>query len=426
MSSILLSFSAGIIFIFSYIAIALEHSLKISKSAVALVAGSLLWILAALNGGEHLDQEIIHAASDVFSIVIFLLAAMALVEVLVHYRFFDVIRGKLYAWKLSDKGQFLVIAVLAFFLSAVIDNLTTTIIMIQISRRFFRGDNLLYAAAAIVIAANAGGAFSPIGDVTTIMLWFADKFGSFEIISKGFLPSLVLFGVAAAFLCRKIKPSGDDSQEEVITKLSRSEKLVITLVFLSFGLPLVMSIYNLPPYMGLLLGLGVIWVLIDSMKRIVPRKTHLDASIEEFIKKTDIASLKFFVGILLAVAALDSLGVLHYLANFIYGETLTTNSLIIGNVALGLLSAILDNVPLTAIAIQMLNTTDTGLWVLLALTVGTGGSLLVIGSAAGVVAMGMVKELTFSKYFKLAFVPALWGYVAAVSVWAIQYFWLGW
>ncbi len=181
-----------------------------------------------------------------------------------------------------------------------------------------------------------------------------------------------------------------------------------------------MSALGLPPYMGLLLGLGGVWLMIDLFKRYLPRTTHLTASIEDLIRKTDISSLKFFIGILLAVSALHTLGVLELLADTVYGHTPSIGSVIGGNISLGLLSAILDNVPLTAIAIQILNSTDSSLWVLLALTVGTGGSLLVIGSAAGVVAMGMIKELNFSSYFKLAFFPALAGYIAAIAVWMLQ------
>jgi Na+/H+ antiporter NhaD/arsenite permease-like protein len=412
---------ASPIFILGYFAIALEHPLKISKSAVALLTGAVLWTMVAFtHSGEHLSGELSVAGADVFSIIVFLLAAMSLVEVLVHYRFFDLIRGKLFALNLTDRKQFIVICLLSFFLSAVIDNLTTTIIMIQISRKFFREKNMLIACAGIVIAANAGGAFSPIGDVTTIMLWFSKKFGTLEILYKAFIPSVVLWVVSTGLLVRKITPEDDDNKNEVVSKLNTSEKYVIAAVFCSFALPLVVSLIGLPPYFGLLFGLGFVWLLIDTFKRVTPTDTHLSASIEEFIKKTDIASLQFFIGILLAVSALHALGVLEQIASLIYGQKPGMTALIGGNVLMGMISSILDNVPLTAIAIQMLQTTDTNIWILLALTVGTGGSLLVIGSAAGVVAMGMNKELTFGNYFKIAFVPALLGYIAAVAAWYIQ------
>ncbi len=310
---------------------------------------------------------------------------------------------------------------ITFFLSAVVDNLTTTIVMIQIARKFFRGQNLLYATAGIVIAANAGGAWSPIGDVTTIMLWFAGKVSATQILTQGILPSVALWATAIGIMARNIDQKPFQVTGELVTKLGRSEKLVIGLVFSSFLLPICMSFIHLPPYAGLLLGLAVVWLVVDGLKRFRPKQTHLNASIDEFLKRTDIPSLQFFIGILLAVSALHALGVLEFAANFVYGEHPHVLQLIGGNVGLGFLSAILDNVPLTAMAIQILPTADPRIWVLLALMVGTGGSLLVIGSAAGVVAMGMVKELTFTRYVRLAFIPALVGYAAAIVVWCAQY-----
>jgi Na+/H+ antiporter NhaD/arsenite permease-like protein len=350
---------------------------------------------------------------------------MSLVEVLVHYRFFDIIRGRLFALGLTDRAQFVVITVLSFFLSSFLDNLTTTIVMIQIARKFFRGDNLLYAVAAIIISANAGGAFSPIGDVTTIMLWFAGKFNALEVITRAFFPALALWAVVVSIMYPKIKRDTPDENKEVIKKLTRSEKMIIATVIGSFFLPIAMNALGLPPYMGLLIGLGIVWILVDFAKEHSKHETHLTASVEDCLKRSDISSLKFFAGILLAVSALHALGVLDYLADMVYGHAPAVSTIVLGNIGLGFLSAILDNVPLTALAIQILPTTEPSLWVLLALTAGTGGSLLVIGSAAGVVAMGMVKELNFAKYLKIASIPALCGYLAAVSVWAFQYFILG-
>lgn len=417
---------AGVVFFVGYAAIALEHKLHVNKSAIALAVGTMLWLIAAAAGVPHIGEAIGHAGSEIFGIVVFLLAAMSLVEILVHYEFFDFLRGKLFQLGLTERGQFILITALTFFLSAIVDNLTTTIVMVQIARKFFRSRNLLYATAGVIIAANAGGAWSPIGDVTTIMLWFADKITAWEVISRGILPSLTLWVVSVSLLAFKISHTPFDVGNEIVTKLQRSEKTVIGLVFLSFFLPIGMSVFGLPPYIGLLLGLAIVWLCVDWLKYFVPKQSHLDASIDEFIKRTDIPSLKFFIGILLAVSALHALGVLEQLAHVVYGTAPGVGQLIMGNVGLGFLSALLDNVPLTAMAIQILPTTSSSLWVLLALTVGTGGSLLVIGSAAGVVAMGMVKELNFSQYFKIAFVPALLGYLAAVGVWCIQYFWLGW
>jgi Na+/H+ antiporter NhaD/arsenite permease-like protein len=412
---------ALIIFILGYLLITLESKTKVSKSAFALAMGAVLWVLSSFVLGHEAEEQLIHVGADIFSIVIFLLAAMSLVEVLVHYRFFDVIRGKLFQYHFNDRQQFIIIAIITFFLSAVLDNLTTTIVMIQIARRFFKTENLLIAVTGIVIAANAGGAFSPIGDVTTIMLWLADKFSAWNIIKLGILPSLALLLISTFLLSQKIKPEMSDETTEIVTKLSHSEKIIICITLGSFLLPIIVHTFGLPPYMGLLLGLGIVWILVDVFKIISGTTTHLTASLEELIRKTDIPAIKFFIGILLAVSALGALGVLADISNTIYGTEPASTNVILGNIGLGLLSAVLDNVPLTAIAINILTIESEELWVLLALTVGTGGSLLAIGSAAGVVAVGMVRELTFEKYFKIAFVPALLGYFACVGVWYIQY-----
>jgi Na+/H+ antiporter NhaD/arsenite permease-like protein len=193
---------------------------------------------------------------------------------------------------------------------------------------------------------------------------------------------------------------------------------VVTLA--SFLLPLLAALFGLPPYMGLMAGLGVVWLLIDLAKRARPQPTHLQANIRSFFQQTDIESIQFFVGILLAVAALHALGILHFVTELLLGSTPGVERLITTFTSLGVLSAIVDNVPLTAAAISALGDISPHLWVLLALTVGTGGSLLVIGSAAGVIAMGMVPELTFGKYLKTATVPALLGFIASVGVWLAQ------
>ncbi|RJR13350.1 sodium:proton antiporter [Candidatus Parcubacteria bacterium] len=414
---------ASVIFLFGYFFITIESRIGISKSAFALATGGILWTLVALIDSHIVTHEFPHVAYDIFNIVVFLLAAMSLVEILVHYRLFDVVRDKILARSLSNKAQFVVIGTVAFFLSAIIDNLTTTIVMIQIARKFFSGNNLLVATVGIVIMANAGGAFSPIGDITTIMLWLAGKFEATQIVLFGFLPSLTLMGIATALMLPQIRNHSieDSPAKSEKTVLSRSEKIVITVVLGSFLLPLLAKTIHLPPVLGLLLGLGISWVLIDGLKMVSKRQTHLSASIEHLLQKTDIGSIKFFIGILLAVSALNALGVLATVSGILYGETPSTTSVIIGNIVMGIASALVDNIPLTAIAIDMLDLSSPVLWVLLALAVGTGGSLLAIGSAAGVVAVGMVKELTFEKYFKIAAVPALASFAACMLVWYAQY-----
>lgn len=411
------------IFIVGYILITLEHRLGTHKSAISLALSGILWIIAAasLQNKDVLEHYIAEAGTEVFGIIAFLLAAMALVEILIHYRFFDFLRTKLSDLHLSDKKQFIVMGILTFFLSAVLDNLTVTIVMIQIARRFYKDENLLVAAAGIVILANAGGAWSPIGDVTTIMLWLAGKFAAVDVITQGILPSATLGIIALFLLTKKIKNSTFEIKEELQAKFSTGEKVVILLTLSSFSLPLFMNFLHLPPYMGLLLGLGMVWLLIEFAKTRSQTQTHLVANIDQLLQRTDISSLNFFIGILLSVSALHALGILEKMSHLVLGESPSFERLVSGNVIMGLFSAIIDNVPLTAIAIDTIKSTDPSMWVLTAVTVGTGGSALIIGSVAGVIAMGMVKQLTFDKYLKIATIPALLGYFGAVIVWVAQY-----
>ena len=411
-----------VIFLLGYVLITLEHKLPAHKSAIALALAAILWILASLqlNDKAKISHALHDAGAEVFGIVVFLLAAMSLVEILNHYQFFNFIKTKLIQLKFSDKKQFIVISWLTFFLSAVLDNLTVTIVMTQIACRFFKLPNLLVVTAGIVIAANAGGAFSPIGDVTTIMIWLAGKFTAMEIISQIFLPSFVLTLVSSLLLVRQLKDTDADVSELQTVRLSRGEKIVIGVCLLSFSFPLFMNGLGLQPYLGLLLGLGVVWQLIEYAKRRSRNTTHLEANIEKLIQNTDIASLKFFIGILLAVSALGTMGLLDSLSHFVFGPEQELNRVIIGNIFLGAFSAVIDNVPLTAIALDLIHITDPSVWTLLAYCVGTGGSMLLIGSVAGVVAGGIVKELTFGKYLKIATIPAAVGYIAGILVWFLQ------
>lgn len=418
------SIIAVCIFVLGYLFITLEHTLHTHKSAVSLALASILWLVASFSGIPHdeLHHQLAEAGTEVFSILIFLLAAMTLVEILVHYNFFDIIRIRLSKWGLKDRQQFIVIGTLTFFLSAVLDNLTVTIVMIQIARRFFKEHNLLVAASGIVILANAGGAWSPLGDVTTIMIWLAKKFTAAEIILQGFIPSLSLGIVAIMMLVKKMKASTADMNEKSDNiELTRGEKAIITTALVSFTFPLLMHSYGLEPYMGLLLGLGVVWILIEYIKIRSQKKTHLEANIDKLLQHTDISSLKFFTGILLSVSALKALGILEQASQWIFGASQDLNRVLVANMGLGLLSAIVDNVPLTALSLDIIKLTDPHVWVLLALAVGTGGSFLIIGSVAGVIAMGMVKELTFEKYWKIASFPALVGYIVCMAVWYVQY-----
>lgn len=411
------------IFVLGYVGITFEHICKVNKAAFALLSGTVLWILIGMLQPHMLDEHIIEAGFDIFGVTIFLLGAMALVEILIHYRIFDIIRDRIMAHRLSMRGQFYVMATIGFGLSVFVANMVATIIMIQIARRFFWGKNLLVAAVGIVLTTNAAGAFSPIGDVTTIMLWIAGKFSVGELVLQAALPALAIALVATLMLSRHIQNELSTHPEVVPEeRLTRGEALIILTACISFLFPVVANMAHVPPVIGMLFGVGLTWLVVDIVRSRSRCRTHLTVSIEHLVQKTDIASIKFFVGILLSVSALSTLGVLEYISTYVYGTVQTTAAVIRGNIIIGLVSALLDNIPLTAIAIDMLKTTTVSHWTLLALTVGTGGSLLPIGSAAGVVAMGMLRELTFSTYVRIAFLPALISFFVGVGVWGLQTF----
>ena len=418
---------ALVIFVVGYGAITFEQQLRLHKTSTALLVGVSLWFLVTLNGmgGEPLAHRLEVAAGEIFGVVVFLLAAMTLVEVLTHYHFFDYVRVELSRRGLRDRQQFIVIGAVTFFLSPVIDNLTTTIVMITVAQRFFRGRNLLVMATAIIVFANAGGAWSPIGDITTLMLWLAGKYTATELILGTLLPSITHALVAGYLLRRQITVDTPDTADDLPISFTWSEFIVITLALSSFGLPLLMSQLGLPPYMGLLAGLSIVWIVTGLLAQISERTTHLTADIERFLQNVDIPSLQFFIGILLAVAALDALGVLTLISNLLLGSNPGPERIIVGNSALGILSAIVDNVPLTALAIDLIPGTNAQLWALLAYCVGTGGSLLVIGSAAGVIAMGMIRELSSTAYIRIATVAVLLAYLAGIAVWGLQRMLLG-
>jgi Na+/H+ antiporter NhaD/arsenite permease-like protein len=422
-----IAITAASFFGLGYLLITLEHKFNTHKSAIALTMAGVLWLLAAvfLNGQEEaLEYALSHAGSEIFNLVAFLLAALALIEILVHYKFFDLIRAKLIKLKVGDKQQFLILIALTFMFSALLDNIAITIAMLQIAFRFFSGRNMVIAAAGIVVAANAGGAWSPVGDITTVLLWLAGKFTAIEIIQYAFLPSLALIIVVTAMLYRKLDDKNFLKREQNDTrKVTIGEKVVIGMALTSFTFPLLVSFIGLPPYMGLLLGLGLTWCTIEFIKHNKRRKseTHLTADIEKLVQTVDISSIKYIMGILLSVLALSTIGVLQWLSHIVVGSDPTVGHLIATNIGLGLLSGVVDNASLVAIAINALPMTDPELWSLTALAAGNGGSLLVIASAAGVVAMGGFKKLTIGEYAKIATIPVAIGLAVAFGVWYLQY-----
>jgi len=431
----------SVLFLLGYFFITVEDRYNLHKAQTAAFLGTLLWVIIVFKEGRGVDPVLIALSSDIFSLVMFLLVAMTLVEILVHYRFFDYIKVKLLRLGLGYIKRFWVIGIITFFLSSIIDNMTATLVMLAIAMCLSKGKNLSITAAAIVIAANAGGAWTPIGDVTTLMIWIAEKYTAWEVMLWGFLPSVALFVISLYLLSRKMEPEAALIIDEAEIILSRSEWCVIFMALLSFAFPLISHEIGLPPCFGLLLGFGATGVLISIFRNYDERKngipfihessemcpcrmsgdSHFTTDLKAALAKTDVAALVFFTGILLAVGALNHVGILAWLSNFLLGTEPTITSLFFGTGFLGLLSSLVDNIPLTAAALSIIKVTDPAIWSLLALTVGTGGSILIIGSAAGVVAMGKVKDLTFYNYAKIASIPGLIGYASCMFVWLLEY-----
>ena len=423
--------AATIIFVVGYVFITFEHQIGLQKAPMSLVMAGVLWWLVSRQDIDFAhDME--EAGWEITQIVFFLLFAMALVELISRLGFFELVRVRLQERNWNDTRQFVVLMVLTFFFSAVLDNLTTAIVMTEICRRFFRGRNLLAAAAGVVVLANAGGAWSPIGDVTTIMLWLAGKFTAGEIITQAFFPSLAHGIVATVLLARLIRDEpNDDSVENLPLTFTPASRVLMTVALLCFTLPFIATQLDLAPFIGLGFGFGVVGVLYNQLGNAVQsphgmvagepgHATQMEQDIEEVIKEVDFSSLIFFVGILLSVAALGAMGVLDSLSDTLFGDNPSDARIAAGSVLMGWASAVIDNVPLTAVAIDTVPTDDPRLWSLLAYCVGTGGSHLMIGSAAGVVVMGRVQGLTSLAYARIATIPVLLAYLVGIGVWLLQ------
>lgn len=298
--------------------------------------------------------------------------------------------------------------------------------MLTIAERFFRGNNRVVVSAAIVPNANAGGAWSPVGDVTTIMLWVAGAFTAGEIVSQAFLPSLAHSTVVTVLLLRHVvNDTLPDSVEDLNVVFTKKDKVLMGIALSCFVLPLVATQIGLHAYMGLLFGLGIVWLSNQLMNRGVVENgeelTTMEHDIEDLIRKIDHRSLIFFTGILLGVKALGALGALEEMSRVLLGSDPSEDRVKGVSLLLGPLSAIVDNVPLTALAIDVVPFETSWQGTFLALAVGTGGSLLLIGSVAGVVAMGKVAGLTSGSYVRLATVPVLLGFIAQTIVFEIQF-----
>ncbi len=438
-----------VVFVIGYACIALEHPLHVNKSATALLLGTLMWVLFILGDpstmpvfssfqeylASHPDSTfaswlthgyLLEHLGEVAEILFFLLGAMTIVEIVDTHEGFKVITDKITTTKKTS--LLWIISVLTFFMSAVLDNLTTSIVMIALLRKLIANKNDRWVFAGIVIlAANAGGAWSPIGDVTTIMLWIGGKISAVNIILTTFLPSLVSIFVPVLILSFTMKGNVNKptSQGEGHHKfeVSKSERNLI--FFLGVGallfVPVFKTITHLPPYLGMLGGLGVLWIFTEILNKRRPTEHSNKLSVTSILQRIDTPSILFFLGILMAVAAMQTCGQLSMLSQSLDSIPMEEpNKYYLITVIIGILSSIVDNVPLVAGAMGMYNfPMDHYFWEFLAYAAGTGGSILIIGSAAGVAVMGMEK-IDFIWYLKKISLLALVGYLAGCGVYILQ------
>jgi Na+/H+ antiporter NhaD/arsenite permease-like protein len=419
-----------VVFVLGYVFIALEHTFKIDKAAIALLTGTVCWALFITGGGDlvttlggHAATELINEGlkehlADIAEILFFLLGAMTIVELIDAHEGFTVITDRI---KTTNRVKLVwILSLLTFFLSAALDNLTTAIVMGALLRKIMaKKEDLWLFAGILIIAANAGGAWSPIGDVTTIMLWIGGQVTAMNIITETFLPSLVCLLVPLAIVSFRMKgditnPEKNADQDE--PKVSKSEKLTVFAVGIACLLfvPVFKTVTHLPPFMGILFGLGIIWTLTELMHREKNQDSKQSLTIAGVIRKIDTPSILFFLGILIAVGSLQTAGHLTDTAVFLDNNL---NNVYAVNAAIGVLSSVVDNVPLVAGAMGMYSLetypTDHIFWELLAYCAGTGGSILIIGSAAGVAIMGILK-IDFMWYVKNISLLAFTGYVAGI------------
>jgi Na+/H+ antiporter NhaD/arsenite permease-like protein len=417
-----------IIFVIAYAAIALEHQIGINKSASALLGAGLLWTVYALSTSEHalVGSQLNESLAATAQIVFFLMGAMTIVEVVDAHHGFEVITSRIRTTKLSTLMW--LVGFVTFFLSSILDNLTTTIVMVSLMKKLLdKHDDRLFFAGMIVIAANAGGAWTPIGDVTTTMLWIGGQITSLAIIKGVFLASLVNLLVPLLVVSWMLKgravvapPQAEDSDRLQTTPFERRLMLVLGLGIL-VCVPVFKTVTHLPPYMGILFGLGILWLVGELIHRNKDDDDKGHLTLGHALRRIDMSSVIFFIGILLAVATLEHTHILGALAKWL-DHTVGRLDVIV--TIIGLASAIVDNVPLVAASMGMYDLaeypTDSFLWELMAYAAGTGGSILIIGSAAGVAAMGLEK-IHFFWYVKRISGLALLGYFGGLAVYIIQY-----
>ena len=438
----------ALVFVIGYVFIILEHNTGIDKVAAALLTGVLCWTVYTLGAPQLLNVDLLppeflaaHAGEspaalariwvgehqllerfgDIASILFFLLGAMTIVEMVDTYGGFSIITDRIRAR--SMVSLLWIIGFVTFFLSAALDNLTTTIVMISLIRKLVRDhEDRIFLAGIIVIAANAGGAWSPIGDVTTTMLWIGGQISTAGIMRSMFLPSLACLIVPLLILTvqmreRSVSPPDTTGEARAyeVSPLHRNIMFLAGMGGLLF-VPVFKTLTHLPPFMGMLFSLGVVWVISEILQD--DRDAALDSGMHvlKVLRRIDTPSVLFFLGILMAVSALEATGLLRLAADWL-GSVFSQIHVIV--FLIGLLSAVVDNVPLVAAVMGMYDLgthpADDLMWTYLAFAAGTGGSCLIIGSAAGVAAMGM-ERINFFWYMRRIGVLALAGYVAGTAV----------
>ncbi len=412
------------IFITGYVCIAFEHPLKLNKAATALITGVLCWTVYILQSNDvhAVSEELVHSFGEISSILFFLLGAMTIVELIDSHNGFDIITQKI---NTASKSKLLfIIAIITFFLSSLLDNLTTAIVMVSLCTKLLsQKEDRLWFAGIIIIASNLGGAWSPLGDVTTTMLWIGGQITALKIISVLIVPCLLACIIPVLIVARKFKCKTFEALPVIPTTAAEKKEgkfiLFCGLGFLVF-VPLFKSVTHLPPFMGMLLALGLMWIITTIIHKDKEADYKEKYTVARALQKIDTPSILFFLGILLAVAALQSAGVLKSMAAVL--NTTFKNDYIIGTV-LGLLSSVVDNVPLVAAAQGMYDLsaypTDHQFWQFLAFTTGSGGSAIIIGSAAGVAVMG-IEQIDFMWYLKKISLLALIAFAVGIAVFLLQ------
>ena len=432
------------VFIIGYILIAIESYTKISKAAIALLMGVMCWVLYNIGFGVSPESTDAFTKSlgETCEILFFLMGAMAIVEVVDTNGGFNFVKEKLKAK--SKKSLLWKLAFLTFFLSAVLDNLTTAIVMTMVLNKIVSGktDKLLYSAT-VILAANSGGAFSPIGDVTTIMLWVKGNISTVGILKSLFLPSIMSIVIPTLLISLRLKgnlvPANEiQDTESTFVSISRRDRIIVLMIGVGGLLlvPVFRLLTDLPPFMGIMLILGILWVVTEMIfhqKRFKKIEEVRFPDVTRLLHKIDLSTILFFLGILTSVSALTQTGILGQTGEML-DKTFNGNPYIVTTI-IGFLSSIVDNVPLVASCMGMYDIVpataevtsevltygvDGTFWELLAYCAGIGGSILIIGSAAGVVVMGLQK-ISFGWYLKNITPAAIAGYLGGIATyWLIS------